>query len=76
MRILLAKLTSKNQAVIPKAVREFLHLHSKDQIAYEIHSNMVILRKAAPLDVQYLNAVTDTLSEWSSQEDETAYGNL
>lgn len=77
MRILISKLTSKNQAVVPKAVREALHLHSKDKIAYEIRDDFsVILRKATIMDIEYLNAASQTLSEWSSKEDDEAYNNL
>lgn len=77
MDSLLAKLTSKNQATVPKAVREVLHLHPKDQIFYDIlEDGRVMIRKAEPLDVAYLNALEFTLNEWNSDDDETAYKHL
>lgn len=77
MQKLISKLTSKYQATIPKEVRDLLQLHSKDQILYEIlEDNTVVIRKATPLDVEYLEALRHTLNEWGSEEDEKAYKNL
>ena len=71
---LLAKLTSKNQTTVPKEVRQALHLKAKDQIVFEIISdNNVKIRRATPLDIEYLQALTYTLSEWNSNEDEKSY---
>lgn len=73
-RIAISKLTTKFQATVPLAVREILQLHAKDQIAYEIQDdNTITLRRATPLDIEYLNALGSTLTEWDSQEDEEAY---
>lgn len=75
--VLITKLTTKHQTTIPKAVREALHLHSKDHIAFEILPDQtVILRRVTPLDVEYYKALASTLSEWESEEDDKAYGNL
>lgn len=77
MSPLRAKLTSKNQATVPKPVRRHLHLKAKDQICYEIlDDGRVVIRKAQPMDIEYLNALTHTLSEWNSDDDENAYKNL
>jgi antitoxin PrlF len=76
MHIVKAKLTSKFQATIPKEVRITLHLTAHDQIVYEINGDQVILRKATPLDLDYLNALQYTLTEWESEEDENAYKHL
>lgn len=77
MEVILAKLTSRYQATVPTKIRRALRLKQKDQIAYEIlDDNTVIIRKATPIDVEYLKAVQKTLTEWESEEDEQAYGNL
>ncbi len=61
MNPLLVRLTSKNQATIPKEVRKVLHLKPKDQIFYEIlDDNHVRIRKAELLDIAYLNSLTQT----------------
>jgi AbrB family looped-hinge helix DNA binding protein len=77
MHVLKAKLTVKFQATIPKEVRNVLHLKAQDQIIYEITDDkQVILRKATPFDIDYLQALNYTLSEWDSDDDEKAYKNL
>lgn len=74
MHLIHSKLTSKNQATVPKEVREILHLQPKDYIIYEIQEDQtVVLRKAKPIDIEYLEALSYTLSEWNSPADEEAY---
>lgn len=71
------KLTSKYQATIPIAIRKYLHLKKGDEIVYELLSDgIVVVRKATPLDLQYLQALNSTLTEWESEDDEQAYKNL
>jgi len=72
-----ARLTSKYQATVPKKIREYLHLESGDEILYEVlPDNTVIVRKTSPLDLDYLQALSTTMNEWKSDEDEQAYKNL
>ncbi len=72
-----AKLTSKYQVTIPKAIRERLHLKSGDQILYELlPDDTVFIRKTTALDNDYLEALNSTMNEWKSDEDERAYKNL
>lgn len=72
-----ARLTSKYQATIPKEIRKYLNLESGDEIIYELlPDNTVIVRKIAPLDLEYLEALNSTMNEWESDEDEQAYKNL
>lgn len=70
-------LTSKNQTTIPAPVREALDLASGDKLTFEVMENgAVILRKWAPIDLEFAQAVESTLSEWASPEDQEAYGDL
>ncbi len=72
-----ARLTSKYQATIPKEIRTHLHLERGDEILYELlPDNTVIVRKTYPLDLNYLQALSSTMTEWGSDEDEEAYKNL
>ncbi len=72
-----AKLTSKYQATVPTEIRKHLHLKKKDKIVYELlEDGTVILRKITPLDLQYLQSLNSTLTEWASEDDERAYKNL
>ena len=36
----------------------------------------VLIKKVSPIDWEYLESVSDTLSEWSSKADEEAYSDL
>lgn len=71
-----SKLTSKYQTTIPQEVRELLLLKKGDEVVFEIEDGQVVIRKATPLDIEYLSSVESTLSEWSSENDEEAYKNL
>lgn len=71
-----SKLTSKFQATIPAPIRKHLELQAGDNVAFDIEDERVVLRKAQPLDLEYLSGVEETLSEWGSEEDEQAYANL
>ena len=72
----LATLTSKGQVTVPKAVREALGLRQGDQLSWEVENGSVRVRVVAPLDLAYLQGLDSTLQEWSSQEDEEAFGDL
>ena len=71
-----SKLTSKYQTTIPRKVRELLLLKQGDEVIFEIEEGQVTIRKATPLDMEYLSSVESTLSEWNNENDEEAYKNL
>lgn len=71
-----SRLTEKFQATIPLPVRRALKLDKGDQVAFEIRGDVVILRRATPLDVEFARAVSGTLNEWASKADERAYADL
>lgn len=71
-----SKLTSKYQTTIPREVRELLLLKKGDEVVFEIEDGQVVIRKATPLDLEYLSSVESTLSEWNSENDEDAYKSL
>ncbi len=70
------KLTKKNQATIPQAIRKVLGLSEGDMIKFEVFNNQVIIKKTTPLDLEYTKALGNTLNEWSSAEDDEAYRDL
>jgi AbrB family looped-hinge helix DNA binding protein len=73
----ISKITAKGQTTVPKEVRTALKSKPGDLIAWEIEPNgRVAVRRIQPLDVEYLQAVQGTLSEWHTAEDEKAYGKL
>ena len=76
MQTVISKLTKKYQATVPKTVRERLGLDAGDVIAFEIEDDMIKIRKARPIDIEFSNALIPTLNEWESQNDEEAYSEL
>jgi antitoxin PrlF len=73
----LARITSKGQTTIPKEIRESLRAGPGDLLAWELDKDgSVRVRRVRPTDLEYLNAVEGTLSEWASPEDEEAYRDL
>lgn len=72
-----AKITAKGQTTIPQDVRAALHVAPGDMITWEVSADgTAIVRRAQPLDLEYLRAVEGTLSEWAGKADEEAYGGL
>lgn len=71
-----SKVTIKYQATIPQEIRKFLGIKQGDAVAYEIEDGEVKLRRASAFDLAYHAAVSGTLSEWNSQADDDAYGEL
>ncbi len=73
---LTSKVTQKYQATIPQLVREKLGIAQGDRIIFEINGDRVELKKLSSVDWEYLESVSATLSEWSSDADEEAYHDL
>ena len=73
---LTSKVTQKYQATIPLAIRNELGIEKGDSVAFEIKEEGVLIKKVSPLDWEYLAAISDTMSEWSSEADEEAYSDL
>ena len=71
-----SRLTSKFQATIPTLIRDKLNLKAGDTIAFHVKDGEIVLRRVAPLDLEYLQSLETTLSEWSSENDEDAYHDL
>lgn len=72
----IVKVTSKYQTTIPVEIRRQLKLKIGDSLLFECIDGKVILKKLEPFDKEYLKAVSETLDEWNSKEDEEAYRDL
>ena len=71
-----SRLSAEGQVTIPKEVREVLKLEPGDFVAYEIQSGEVILRRAEPFDAAFHQALSATLDEWDTPEDDEAFRDL
>ena len=71
-----SKLTSKFQTTVPLAVRKVLNLQAGDLVGFEVIGDEIKLRRATPLDVAFAQALTGTLTEWSSAADDLAFADL
>jgi len=73
----LAKVSSKGQMTIPAEIRENLQLKTGDTVSWDLKlDGSVSVRKVRPLDIDYISALSGTLPEWNSVEDEEAYHDL
>ena len=59
------------------SVRRKLNLKPGDTVIFEeSEDGAVFLRRAEPLDIEFLAALEKTLSEWNSENDDEAYDDL
>jgi len=72
-----SRLTSKGQATVLASVRRKLHLNPGDTVLFEeSRSGTILIRKARPLDIEFLSALESAFSEWNLDNDDQAYRDL
>ncbi len=76
MKTSVSRLTKKYQATVPEAVRNILNLKAGDAIVFDIENEIIKVRKARSIDMEFSSALVPTLGEWNSQNDEEAYNDL
>ena len=74
--MLVSKISSKGQVTIPASVREAMGVSAGDLVLYEVIGKTAQIRKLEPFDAAYHSAVSETLEEWNSPEDEEAFDDL
>ena len=74
--MILSKISSKGQVTIPKQVRDKIGAKPGDSIAYVIKAGTVTIRRLDPFDAQFHSALSQTLDEWNTPEDEEAFRDL
>jgi AbrB family looped-hinge helix DNA binding protein len=74
--MLTSRLSSKGQVTLPKQVRKTLGAQPGDVIVYEVEEGTVQIRRLDPLDAAFYAAVSSTLEEWATPEDEEAFRDL
>jgi len=71
-----SRLSSKGQVTIPKTVRDRIRLKPGDTISYEMEGDVVRIRRLDPFDAAFHSALSMTLDEWTTQQDEEAFRDL
>ncbi len=71
-----SRLTRRGQVTIPGEIRRSLGLDPGDLVACEVRDGSIVLRRVEPLDTQFNIALSTTLDEWASPEDEEAFRDL
>jgi len=71
------RIENNGHITLPKTVCEALHTQDGDLLAWQIGDNdSVTLRRVTPPVDSYTAAVSATLTEWDSEEDDEAYCDL
>ena len=71
-----SKVFIKGQVTIPANIRKAIGMEPGDMVAYELQGKSVKLKGIEPLDAAYHAALSETLEEWNSLEDEEALNDL
>ena len=71
-----SKLSAKGQVTIPLEIRKALNIEPGDLVAYEIQGQYIKLRRITLFDSAFHSAVSETLEEWNSPDDEEAFNDL
>lgn len=72
----MSKITSRGQTTIPKRIREAANLRAGDVIAFEVEGDHVRIHKVVTGQDDYLEGLSEVMSEWVSPEDEEAWRDL
>jgi len=74
--MLASRLSQKGQVTLPKEVRRALSLKAGDMVQYEIQDRGVLLKGLDPFDAAFHKALSATLDEWATPEDDEAFHDL
>jgi len=71
-----SRMDCRGRVTIPKRIRESVGIRPGDLLAFERIGKELRVRRVSPDSDEYLHAVGETMSEWSSKEDESAWRDL
>lgn len=73
--LLTSRISRQGRTTIPKKVRDSLGVEPGDLVAYQVRGNVVKLNRVDAA-AAYQAALSQTLDEWASAQDEEAFRNL
>ena len=71
-----SRLSKKSQVTVPLEVRRAAGLKPGDLVRYDVKDGVVTFRRVDPFDAAFHEALTQTLAEWGSDEDDEAFRDL
>jgi len=71
-----SKLSAKGQVTIPIEIRKAMGIEPGDLLTYELHDQFVKLKRIIPFDTAFHSAISETLEEWNSPDDDEAFNDL
>ena len=74
--MLTSRLSSKGQLTVPKKIREIIRVNPGDVVVYEVVEGKVSLKRIEPFDTAFHAALSKTMDEWMTPEDEQAFRDL
>ncbi len=67
--LLKSKLSSESQFTVPKKVCKILDISAGEDILYDIVEDTVRIRKARPIDLDWIRSQESHLTEWTDDLD-------
>ena len=71
-----SRISARGQTTIPKRIRDAAKLRPGDVIAFQVEGEHLLVRKVTERQDDYLQALSEVMSEWSSPEDDEAWRDL
>ena len=72
-----SKISSKCQITLPKKIREAAGFHPGDAVTYDVPKKGVVeLKRIGSFDAEFHSALSKTLDEWHTPQDEDAFHDL
>lgn len=76
MRLLAKTLDNRSVVGCIRSIMNNSKLTSKSQATISQKDKQVVIKKAMPMDIAYLQVLESTLTEWNSDNDEEDYRDL
>ncbi len=72
----ISKISLKGQITIPGKIRKAIGLKPGDMVSYSVENGVIIMKRIEPFDSKFHAALSETMEEWNSPEDEEAFRDL